>query len=279
MKLSVLVPVYSKESPRFLRASLYSLATQTRPADEIVIIEDGPLGAELDTAIACFRETLPIVAVRLPANSGLGTALQAGVRMCRGEYVARMDSDNVCVAHRLEEQLAFLEREPEVDVLGAAIAEFEEDVSTPHSIRRMPEEGEALLRLAKFRNPLNHMTVMFRRASVLGAGNFQPCAGFEDYHLWARMLTLGYRLHNLSEVLVFARCGNGMQGRRGGIAYLQQEIKTQLLLHRMGLLDARECIRNIMLRAPVRLAPRRVRSMFYSIFLRERCVSVQRTLG
>lgn len=269
MKLSVLMSVYEKESPPHLRRCLESLAAQTAPADEIVLVEDGPLGAELAGVISGAQAALPVVTVRLATNAGLGRALREGLAVCRGELVARMDADDVCAPNRFVRQMDFLERNPDVDVAGSAIAEFDADHLAVKSIRRLPETGEELLRFARYRNPLNHVTAMFRRQSVLDAGSYQPCAGFEDYHLWARMLRRGCRLHNLPDVLVYVRCGNGMQQRRGGFSYLLRELRFQRFLRRSGLLNASACARNILLRAPIRVAPAFVRSFCYEHFLRE----------
>jgi hypothetical protein len=135
----------------------------------------------------------------------------------------------------------------------------------------------ALRRFAKSRTPMNHMTVVFRKASVVAAGNYETCKGFEDYHLWARMLTLGYRLHNLNEILVYVRCGSEMQARRGGLAYLKEEIEFQSFLRKIGHLDAAGYLKNILMRGPMRLVPDAVRSLCYSIFLRTPHPAIQRT--
>ena len=269
MKLSVLMPVYERESPEFLRAAIESLAAQTVQADEIVIVEDGPLGAELTEMIRNAQAVLPIVSLRLLAHAGLGLALREGLDTCRGEFVARMDADDICAPDRFYWQLDFLERNRQVDVVGSAIAEFRHDPLAVESVRRLPVTGRALAEFAKHRNPLNHMTVMFRRQAVLDAGSYQSCAGFEDYHLWARMLGRGCQLCNLSDVLVHVRCGNGMQQRRGGLNYLLREIEFQRFLYRTGLLSAPDCARNMLVRAPVRLVPEFMRSLFYGHFLRE----------
>lgn len=270
MKLSVLMPVYERESPEFLRDSLASLAAQTVAADEVVIVEDGPLGAELEDVIRAAAQALPIVSVRLPVHGGLGAALRAGVDACRGELVARMDADDLCMPERFRRQLDFLERNPQVDVVGSAIAEFSTNPRAVESVRRLPASGRALLNFARRRNPLNHMTVMFRRRAVLDVGSYRPCADFEDYHLWARMLRRGCRLHNLSDVLVHVRCGNGMQRRRGGWSYLTGEIAFQRFLYRIGFVSASDGVRNILMRAPIRLVPASLRSVFYLHVLRER---------
>jgi hypothetical protein len=189
-----------------------------------------------------------------------------------------MDSDDICVPERFEREVTYLDANPEVDVVGSAIAEFEQDPSAPQAIRRLPASGEALWRFARSRSPMNNVTVVFRKSSVVYAGNYESWEGFEDYHLWARMLTLGYQLRNLNDVLVFVRCGNGMQGRRGGLAYLKREIRFQSFLRRMGLLDMAGSIWNILIRGPVRLAPSSIRAVLYRSLLRSRPVPVLRTM-
>ncbi len=272
MKMSVLMSVYQKDSPEFLRRALESLAAQTVLADEVVIVKDGPVGAELDATTASYHEKLPIVEVQLEHNVGLGLALNAGLRRCERDLVARMDADDICVRDRFEKQLVFLKQNPDADVVGGAIAEFHEDYTKIESIRRMPCSAEALGKVARRRNPLNHMTVMFRKASVIAAGNYQHCNGpmvsLEDYHLWARMLMQGARLCNLEDVLVYARIGNGMQRRRGGLPDLREEIKLQRHFMRMGFLSRGQFLLNLIARAPVRVAPVLVRTAFYRLVLR-----------
>jgi glycosyltransferase involved in cell wall biosynthesis len=272
MILSVLMAVYGRESPDFLRECLASLATQTRLADEIVIVQDGPLTRSLEETIASFQSRLPILIVKLPVNVGLGAALRLGLSRCQGRFVARMDSDDLSRPWRFEKQLDFLESHPGVDVVGSAIAEFERDCSAPRFIRSLPADGNELLRFSKMRNPLNHMTVMFRRKAVLAAGSYQSCKGFEDYHLWAKMLLRGSSLHNLADILVLARCGNGMLNRRGGFAYFMEEINAQRMLAAMRFLNDFQFARNVMMRGPVRLVPNIMRSLFYRLFLRKATV-------
>jgi len=261
--------VYPKESPEFLRQSLDSLAAQTVRADEVVVVKDGPLGSDLDTTIASSEGELPLVMVHLKKNVGLGLALQTGLNRCTGEFIARMDSDDICLPDRFEKQLPFLEQNPDVDVVGGAIAEFHGDCATIESVRRMPSTAKQLNRVARFRNPLNHMTVMFRKASVLAAGNYQPYQGFEDYELWVRMLMCGQRFHNLDDILVLARCGNGMLQRRGGLRYLAQEMRLQRHFLKIGFLSGPQFLLNLVTRGTARIVPLPLRSIFYQRILRQ----------
>jgi glycosyltransferase involved in cell wall biosynthesis len=245
---------------------------QTVRADEVVIVEDGPIGEQLTSSIDEFRDILPIRSLRLERNVGLGAALQCGLDSCHGEYIVRMDSDDICAPERFEKQLSFLNLHPEVDVLGGAIAEFDQDPAFPHSARVPPVCGASLLEFARHRNPLNHVTAMFRKASVLAVGGYQPFAGFEDYHLWARMLSKGFCLWNLQETLVYVRCGNGMQARRGGFQYAKRDVAFQLYLYNLGLVSGGELLRNVFIRVPFRLVPGSIRQSCYRVWLRERVV-------
>src|SRR5690606_40315887 len=93
------------ERPEFLRIALESLAGQTLKADEVVLVEDGPIPDTLLAVIESFRETLSIVSVKLPSNVGLAAALNAGLAHCSHELVARMDSDEISLPQRFEKQI------------------------------------------------------------------------------------------------------------------------------------------------------------------------------
>jgi len=268
MKLSVLIPVYAKDSPLFLAEALQSMQAQSLPAEEIVIVLDGPVGEDLRGVIAGYASTLPLQVLALPRNIGLGGALRAGVERCRGVFVARMDADDISVPGRLQLQMDAFDRDPGLDVVGGAIAEFTTSPQDPVAFRRLPETGNALKRYARTRSPLNHVTVMFRRQAVLEAGNYESFPNCEDYHLWVRMLLTGSRFLNVKDVLVHVRAGNGMLGRRSGIRYAETEIAFQRFLCSSGFISPAQGACNAMLRVPVRLAPLRLRKLIYQRVLR-----------
>ena len=268
-RLSVLMSTYHKDDPAHLVEALESLLKQTRPADEVVVVEDGPIRPALQAAINNYRDRLPLVTVQLERNSGIGAALHAGLLRCRGEIVARMDADDICVPERFERQLMFLEQHSDVDVVGGAIAEFFEDPSDVAAIRRPPQAGKELRAFAKLRNPMNHMTVMFRKEKILRAGSYQATPPFEDYHLWILLLMDECELWNLQDVLVMARCGNGLQERRGGLQYVRREAQFVKTMKTMGFLSTLECAKYIAVHTPVRIIPPSIRGLIYRRYLRE----------
>jgi glycosyltransferase involved in cell wall biosynthesis len=265
--LSVLMAIYAKEKPEFLSASLESLKLQSMQPDEVLLVKD-PLSEELNQVIKAYSSILPIVEVELASSSGLGDALRIGIESCRGDIIARMDSDDICVRDRFGKQVEFLRSHPEIDLVGSNIAEFDHDALHPISIRALPEFHPEISLLARWRCPVNHMTVMFRRDAVLKAGNYQKDRRQEDYKLWARMLINGSRFHNLQEVLVLARIGNGMIRRRGGFAFMKSELKLQSYFRRIGFTTIPQLIFNMIARVPVLLAPHSARRLMYRHVLR-----------
>lgn len=274
MGLSVLISVYGRERAEFLRQSLDGLAAQTAKADQVVIVKDGPLGAELEAALKSYSEVLPIMTVPLEKQVGLGPALSAGLAECRNELVARVDSDDICVAQRFETQVAFLAENPQVAAVGAAIGEFVDDPATISSVRKLPCDGAQIKKFAKFRNPLNHMTVMFRKSAVLAAGGYRDFPGFEDYELWVRMLAGKMEIRNLPEILVLARCGRGMATRRGGAAYVKSEFRLYRHFLSLGFISFHEFALSVLMRTPVRVMPSLLRPIVYRRFLRQRATSL-----
>jgi len=267
---SVLMPVCAGETPHHLATALSSITEQTFRATEIVIVKDGPIGEALENVITEFAQKLPIRTIPLEKSLGLGFALQRGVQECQYELIARMDCDDICASDRFMKQIQFIQAHPEVDVLGGCIAEFVDTPGDSKARRLLPLSSAHLTLWAHRRNPMNHMTVMFRKKAVLAAGNYQPLRGFEDYYLWARMLAQGSQLANLEDVLVYVRCGNGMYARRGGVSYAREEIRFQLILARMGFITWVECISNIVLRIPIRLLPSSLRASIYNEILRDK---------
>lgn len=274
LKLSVLMPIYGGESPLYLAQCLESLKAQSLPADEILIVKDGPLGEHLEVVLREYETELPIRTLELARNQGLGAAARLGVEQCRNELIARMDSDDLCVPRRFEIQVAYIESHPETDIVGGFIREFDSDYRSGLASRKVPSEHRAICALAKRRNPMNHMTVLFRRTAVLAAGNYRTWFGFEDYDLWVRMIRNGARFHNLEDVLVLARCGNGMQTRRGGWDYLRREASLLWSFREGGFITTPAALWNIACRIPARLAPSSLRGKIYRKFLRSTAESL-----
>ena len=257
MKFSVLLSVYAKENPEYLHEALSSIETQTLAPQEIVLVKDGPLTPDLEDIVGQHVQNAAIhyELIPLDRNVGLGEALNRGLAECTHDWVARMDTDDIALPSRFEKQFAYLEAHPETDILGGWICEFDSDPETCDQERRVPASHEEILRFAKHRNPLNHMTVAFRKDAVLDVGGYLPMNGFEDYYLWMRMLQKRKRFANLPEVLVKARTGREMIGRRQGWRYARDEWALEKAAYDIGFWSVPDIAGNIVTRVLPRLLP------------------------
>lgn len=243
-KVSVLMSVYVKEKPEYLKAAMDSILAQTYPVDEIMLIEDGPLTEPLYNLIRDYQEKYPSVirTFAFEENRQLGRALAKGVELCSNELIARMDTDDIAEPDRIKKQVAYMEAHPKVHVLGGSIREFN-DEGTIDRVKYMPLTQEEIYRYAKLRNPLNHMTVMYRRSAILEIGNYQHFPFLEDYSLWSRMLTKGYQIRNLEDVLVRARTSMALVRRRSGWDYFKTFSRLRKLQHELGLTNTLEYLK------------------------------------
>lgn len=234
---SVLMSVYAKDKPEYLDAAIASMARQTVPFRDMVVVCDGPLTDGLDAVLDNWAWELDgrLSVHRLPENGGLGPALAAGLPLCRCDIVARMDADDVSRLNRCELLLEKMTAES-LDLVGGAIEEFESEPHDMGAIRRPPLTTSEIVSYAKARNPFNHVSVMFDRRAVEAVGSYKPFPFMEDYYLWVRMLMNGCSCANIPDVVVDVRTGKGMYDRRSNAGYLKSQKKFFDELLRIGFL-------------------------------------------
>ncbi len=265
--------IYYKESPVFFKQALESLLNQTKMPNEIVLVKDGGLTKELDELIFEYIENHPDLfkIISLAENKGLGNALSIGILECSHEVVARMDTDDICMPNRFEKQIEFLVSNPNFDVVGSNVEEFNKVPGDLKRYRKMPEGGTKLLKYSKFRNPLNHPTVMYKKTKVLEAGNYNAdILLFEDYSLFIRMLKNGCHFYNIQESLLNFRTGLGIEviKRRSGFFYVKNEWKFSLLALKINQLNFAEWCFYVLTKLPLRLLPPKIILFVYNTFLR-----------
>lgn len=272
MKYSVLMSVYRGERAERLTEAAESMLGQTVPPDEFLLVCDGPLTEELDGAVDALQRKYPeqMRVVRLPENRGLGAALNAGLALCRNDLVARMDSDDVALPRRMEVQLKPMEEDSKLAAVGGQTEEFVRCTENKTGRRQVPTDFADIKKLLPRRNPMNHMTVTFRREAVLAAGGYPNLLWFEDYGLWACMAARGMKLANVDEVCVLARADREMYRRRGGWRYARQSLRMMALLGRLGLASPLQCAVGAAVRtAAAVLFPAGLRQILYRHLLRK----------
>lgn len=261
---SLLLPIYRNDSAQhFARAFASSVVDQDRRPAQVVIVQDGPVPAPLRDAVdaAVAESPVPADLVVLDQNLGLAVALEAGLDRCVHEIVARMDADDISLPSRFARQLPVIEAG--ADIVGSGMLEFLDDPGAIVARREPPVGHEAISAYARFHDPFNHPTVVYRQSAVRAAGGYQPLGLMEDYWLFARMIHAGARLANLADPLVMYRVSEGAYRRRGGLGQLRAELALQRRLRRLGFTTGAQYVRNVGVRGGYRLVPEALRRFAY----------------
>ena len=267
VNISVLISVYKSEYPEYFDRALVSIwDDQLVKPDEIVLVIDGPIGSDLEEVINKWKIKLSkkLITVKLEKNVGLGNALAHGLKKCKSNYIARMDSDDISIPERFKLQKEYIQQNPNIDCLGSSVREFHKNLIFTGE-RKVPRKDSDIKKFSKYRNPINHPTVIFKKLSVIESGGIRECHGFEDYYLWIRMIKNNCKFHNLQKNLVLMRSGVGQTKRRRGLDYFKKELiflKKALAIKHINYFD----FVNIMLiRAPVRLLPLWFANILYKL--------------
>ena len=200
--VSVLMSVYNGEP--YLRQAIESILDQSFADFEFIIVDDGSQDRTWDILREYAARDARIVLIQNEANIGLTRSLNKGLAQARGKYIARQDADDVSLPERLELQVRYLEKSPQVGVLGSWI-QFIDEHGEAMGIRRLPVEPGLVKWSLLFGNYLVHTTVMFRRALVDQVGGYAPNTKYaQDYELWSRMYPRS-KVVNLAQVLVHHR--------------------------------------------------------------------------
>lgn len=249
MKFSVLMSVYEKDNPEYFKTALESVTiNQTVGPAQVVIVQDGPLPDVFDSVIENVSKQIPEVeftVAKKEKNAGLAAALNSGIGVCRYEWIARMDSDDISLPDRFEKQLDFIAKNSSIDILGGAIAEFRNSPGDIQSERHVGLTESEIRQMAKRRTPMNHMTVMYRKDAVIHAGGYAENFGkLEDYKLWVDMLSDGMHFANLDDILVYVRIGNGFIERRSSKSEIKDWDMLQAYLLKAGLIGKTGAFKN-----------------------------------
>lgn len=268
LEFCVLIPVYSGDNPEFFQQALDSIySTQTYRPSQIVIVIDGPIPTALELVISdwlCkYSDLLKIV--RMSKNVGLGGALSKGLLACDYDLVARMDSDDVAREDRFAKQIELFRKDKNLIICGSNVQEFVSHPDKIYSTKIVPKDVKNIRRFAKYRNPINHPTVMFRRKAIINVGGYIPMRGFEDYYLWVRCLLANYTFCNIQESLVFMRGGRAQLARRTGLIYVRDEIAFFYAITVAGFISFPSFLLIVCLRSSLRLLPRGALSRIYRL--------------
>ena len=265
-KYSVLMSLYKKEKPEYLKLALDSMLNQTVAPDEIVLVEDGPLTEEL---YAVLNEYPMLHRVKNETNLGLGLALNVGLKQCRNELVARMDTDDCSKPDRCEKQLARFAEKPYLAIVGSHIDEFVGDISNVISKRVVPTSSDEIYNYAKKRSAFNHPAVMYSKTAVLENDGYADLKRNQDVDLFGRMQFEGYKAENIDEALLWFRSSDELAKRRKSWQNTWSYIATIRKFWKMGYASFSDYVIIAVAQTGMYLMPVKLQNYVYKRFLRK----------
>lgn len=267
---SVLMAVYFKDDPSIFFNSIRSVIENSILPNQFLIVIDGPLNEELENVLSKALLISPLIELlRLPSNVGLANALNAGLKRVKYPWVVRADADDINLPDRFYILAKEIRSNPKIDLLGSSILEVNKE-NKELAYRKPPENESEIRKYIKYRNPFNHMSVVYRLSKVLELGGYPNIFLKEDYALWAKFISNYAMVKNIPDVLVRVSAGDEMYKRRGGIDYVKSEIYLQKYLITLGLQSILGGLILGTFRSVVFLMPNNIRGLFYLTFLRER---------
>ncbi len=232
MKISVLMSVYYKEKPAYLNECLESLYNQTRPAEEIICVKDGELTAELNDVLNKWELILPLKIIGYEKNKGLAYALNFGIKNCSGDYIARMDTDDIAVKERFEKQCEFIKNNPDCVIVGSGIIErYYDDNNQCTEVKRLysdfiTKDSKILYKTTA----VGHPTVLIKK-DILDKHLYDEKVGAnEDVALWFAFLKDGYNIRNMQEFLYIQRFDTNALNRRN---YTKAVNELKIYMHNL----------------------------------------------
>jgi amylovoran biosynthesis glycosyltransferase AmsE len=223
INVSVLMVTYDKENATRLFKCLTSIVEQTKQPDEVIVCLDGEVRQELKDVLASFDGPLPL---RLIQNQkiGLGRNLNIGLSQCSNDIIIRCDSDDINLNNRFQVQADILSNNNDIVLTSSPAIEVS---ANGECVKHVPQ-GIINNRnvYSFFKNPVNHHSCAFRKSIVTQYD--YPDGRMEDWRLWMKILSFGYKFENTGEPLTRVST-DGLVGRRQGDDYRLAEINLMLL--------------------------------------------------
>jgi len=243
-KVSVIMAV--KDGSKYLRQAIDSVLNQTYSDYEFIIIDDDSKD-ETKNIIQNYLDPR-LRPIQNRRHLGLTASLNQGLILAQGEYIARMDADDISLPERLETQVHYLDCHPEIAVLGTGIRLIDKD-GNPIEEVIFPSDHELIRWNLCFYNPIAHSSVMMRKQIIQQVGGYNPkYIRSQDYELWWRV-SLEYQLANLDNIYLQLRQHNEqvMNLDRIGQVVAGLTIKQEYLTKILGRRVPKEIVKKLYL--------------------------------
>jgi len=265
-KFSVLLPILDRaDILKGLPSALKSIFENTLRPDQVVVTIDGLVSIGFKKLLIDLERIYPIELVWIDKKVGLDKALNIGLLRCRNEFIFRADGDDINLTDRFETQLPFLL--DGYDIVGSNIDEYNEKGDFLCT-KKVPKSTKEIKKSIPFRNPINHMTVAYKKSAILSVQGYPELFLKGDYGLWIKLNQRGFKFKNIDRSLVKATTGIRMIRDRGGIKYIFSEFKLQIFLISHKQTNYLISFFVFFLRSLVFILPSKFRYYFYLKFLR-----------
>ncbi len=233
--VAVIMSLYKNDTLSYVRLSVESILKQSYSNIALYIQYDGPVQDEINTYLTLLRDSRVLIYKRAQ-NRGLAYSLNELLAIVKNKdyiYIARMDADDIADPYRFEKQLSFLQCHENVDVVGGAINEIDEQGNNRKKITKYPCDPADCKAFFAKRNPVAHPTAMFRRSFFQKAGWQYPTdyERNEDTRLWHEGYKHGCVIANLSDVVLDFRITDSMfKHRRNGWDFAKSQLKLRIMI-------------------------------------------------
>ncbi|BFG70362.1 glycosyltransferase [Sediminibacterium sp. KACHI17] len=270
-KFSVIVPVHYTITAAQLKASLDSvMLNQSMLPSEVVVVIDGTIDNYLSIFLRDYLSKSPISTMILntgPVSKGPGVTRNFGVKHASYPIIAFMDSDDVSLPNRFEQQIPIIHNQ-NYDLVGGQIEELDELLKNRISLRTVPLNDEDIKKEFKKRNPINNVTVAIKKEAFLQVGGYPDLYFGEDYVLWVKMAEKKYRFLNLNTILVNVRTGDSFLNRRFGRDYFKKNIYLCMYLSKYPTVGFRYSFLRMVKFSLLFILPKRLQYLFVKKYTR-----------
>ena len=195
--ISVLMSTYN-ETTKELDESINSILQQTYSNFEFLIINDNPNNYELEKTLKSYKDSR-IKIIHNEENLGLVKSLNNGLKYCNGQYVARMDADDISCPSRIQDELLYLQNN-RLDMVGSYIETIDENGKTIKPLMRFPKNHNQIVKFMRWGSCICHPTWLLKREVCLELHGYRKTRHREDYDFILRAIAHGYKVGNISKV-------------------------------------------------------------------------------
>jgi glycosyltransferase involved in cell wall biosynthesis len=277
--ITILLSVYEKDSPIYLEECLESIHLQDDKPESVLIVIEGLINTSLQYVInkweRIFRN-LDILHVPKQINKfkfGLPFCLNKGIDFIQTNYICKMDSDDICYPNRIKVQREFIIQNPEVDICSSFVDEFDDNSNSIKRVKKVPITHLEILKYARFRNPINGPSMIFKKKAAIAIGGFPEVGSNEDYCFIAKFIMKGYTTANINQSLIKMRAGSNLVSRRMGERYLNGELEALKFIYKTGMFNTWQFIAHYVGKSIIRRLPFKFNQLLYTSILRSQSIN------